>query len=64
MRFILILLLLSGCATASVCPSLVDYSPEFNEGLTEELMPLDDDSALVRAVLDYDALRAQVRACE
>ena len=60
----LLLLLLSGCATASVCPSLVSYTPEWNEQLTQELMPLDDDSALVRAVLDYDALRAQVRACQ
>lgn len=59
----LCLALLAGCASFAPCPSLVDYSAQFQRQLAEEVRQLNRDSALLRAMLDYGALRAQVRAC-
>ena len=60
-------LLLAAC-TAPVfdqagCPALVNYTPEFNARLADEIAPLPDDSAIVTAIGDYIGLRDQVRAC-
>jgi hypothetical protein len=63
MRAALIALLLSGCATASVCPTLATYDEAFNQRLVSELEPLPEDSAIVQTIIDYSSLRDQVRAC-
>lgn len=58
---------LSACVTApsepSVCPHPVEYSPEFQARLADELMALPNNSAMVRAMIDYGRLRAELRAC-
>lgn len=55
--------LLTGCATTSRCPPLVEYSKEFRERLAAEIETLDDDSASFTALADYYVLRQQVRIC-
>lgn len=45
------------------CPVLIKYDAEFNEHLANEVANLPADSAALRAVRDYIALRDQVRAC-
>lgn len=57
--------LLTGCGTAAVysCPPIVAYSPEFNARLADELEAMPAGTAVERAILDYAALRDQLRAC-
>ncbi len=59
--------LLTGCATASsdgvVCPVIVEYSPDFQARLADELAALPDNAALGQAMIDYGRVRAELRAC-
>lgn len=56
--------LLTGCVqTVSSCPPLKTYTPEFNARLADEVEAMPEDSAALRAILDYAALRDQVKAC-
>jgi len=59
---------LSACATASsdpgaVCPPPVEYSPDFQERLADEVEALPTGAALERAMLDYGRERAELWAC-
>lgn len=57
---------LTGCAmgvSSPVCPSLVNYSPAFQNRLADEVAALPSDDPLVTVVADYGRLRDQVRAC-
>lgn len=59
-------LALSGCgqtAVKTVCPPIINYDVPFLNKLADELDAAPDDSAMVRAVLDYRALRDMIRAC-
>lgn len=55
----------AACASPVVvgCPKPVNYSPEFQTMLADELDALDPDSALAQAMIDYHAEREQLRAC-
>ncbi len=72
MPLALALSLCAGCASggfergagALFCPALVAYPPEFSAQLAAETARLPEDSAILRALLDYAVLRDQVRACE
>lgn len=59
--------LLTGCATANsdsaVCPPVIEYSPEFQGRLADELEALPEGSALERAMIDYGRVRSELRAC-
>lgn len=57
---------LTGCAQgiSSVCPSLVSYSPAFQDRLAGEVAALPSDDPLVTVVADYGRLRDQTRACQ
>ena len=47
------------------CPSISDYSSEYNERLAAEIEQLPEtSSAIETAIKDYAALRDKVRACE
>jgi hypothetical protein len=63
MRLLPVLLLLSACATGPVCPPVVEYSYEFQQRLADEIEPLEDDSAVLQALLDYQTLRDVAQAC-
>lgn len=52
------------CATNPPCVPVVEYSYEFQQRLADEIEPLEDDSAILEALLDYQALRDVARACE
>lgn len=57
---------LSGCssvAPSTGCPTLARYDSEFQERLAKEVATLPPGAALDRAMVDYGALRAAVRAC-
>ena len=61
---------LTGCATAgfeasglAACPSVVEYSQEFQARAAEKLALLPDGSAIVEMMGDYAAIREQARAC-
>lgn len=61
---------LTGCATgssdpriATVCPPVVEYSPEFQARAVEELGILPDGSAIAEMLSDYAVMRGQARAC-
>lgn len=58
---------LAGCGTTvsnTACPPLRGYTQNFNARLAGELGELPGDSALVTAMLDYTALRDQLRVCQ
>lgn len=62
--------LLAACATVDsesagvrACPTLVDYAAEFRERVAGEIERLGEDSALVKMLSDYAAMREQTRAC-
>lgn len=58
------LLLMSGCAGAiSSCPPLKAYSHEFQARLRAEIAEMQEGSATLQAIEDYEMLRDQVRAC-
>ena len=62
------LTLLTGCATRPsntviVCPSFVEYSPEFQGRAADELEKQPAGSALSVLVLDYLQLRDKIREC-
>ena len=60
---------LAGCAMGSsdalvaVCPSVVEYSPEFQARAADELVLLTEESALMEMLSDYAVMRDQARAC-
>jgi len=63
--------LLTGCAETVYrtklevyCPPLVNYSPEWNEGLAQELDALPQEySSIPMAITDYAKLRDRIRRC-
>ncbi|TFL16649.1 hypothetical protein DR046_18900 [Jannaschia formosa] len=61
---------LSGCATGAsdvsrlgACPSIVEYSRDFQARAAEELRALSDSSAIAEMLSDYAVLREQTRSC-
>lgn len=61
---------LSGCATGAsdvgslgACPPVVEYSPEFQAQVAEELALLPENSAIAEMMADYAVMREQARAC-
>lgn len=57
----------TGCASGvsnTACPPLRNYSQDFNARLAGELEMLPAESTLVIAMLDYTALRDQLRICQ
>jgi len=60
------LLLLVGCASTTVCPPLVTYTPQWTSELILELetLPESDYPRLFEGMADYITLREQVRACQ
>ena len=50
-------------AVLSLCPMPIDYGIEFQTQLAAEPEALPDHPALWRAMLDYEQLRAALRAC-
>ena len=63
--------LLTGCAETVYrtkleiyCPPLANYSPEWNEGLAQELDALPQEySSIPMAITDYAKLRDRIRRC-
>ena len=63
---------LTGCAETVYrtqlevyCPPLAQYTPEWNNGLADELDALPDDSTRIPlAITDYARLRDRIRLCE
>lgn len=62
---------LTACATGgseprivAVCPTVVDYSREFQARAAEELRLLPDGSAIAEMLSDYAVMREQARACD
>lgn len=64
MRAALLALLLAGCASTTVCPVISEYPYEFQQRLAAEIEPLPDDSAIMRALLDYQRTRDELRQCQ
>lgn len=58
---------LTGCAAAtsepSVCPRVVEYTPEQQARAADELDALPADAMLVTMMADYGRERAMLRAC-
>tara|TARA_R110002110_G_scaffold68731_10_gene185890 strand:+ start:13025 stop:13279 length:255 start_codon:yes stop_codon:yes gene_type:complete len=61
---------LSGCATVGsdgrtvgICPSVVEYSREFQTQAAEELSLLPEGSAVAEMLADYAVMLEQARAC-
>ena len=48
---------------ATVCPSVVEYSREFQARAAEELALLPEGSAVAEMLADYAAMRDQARSC-
>tara|TARA_A100001391_G_scaffold169112_1_gene129855 strand:+ start:380 stop:517 length:138 start_codon:yes stop_codon:yes gene_type:complete len=42
---------------------IVEYSPDFQARLADELAALPDNAALGQAMIDYGRVRAELRAC-
>ena len=69
----MLMILLTGCGTTGSsdvpCPAppIVEYSPEFNAALAEQIRELCDNEnykETCRALRDGFLLREQIRACE
>jgi len=61
------LLGLTGCSSFDFtpCPTLVSYSPEFNDELINELVALPAEyDRVVEVVADYKTLRRQLKECQ
>lgn len=61
------LMLMSACATESsnnACPSLTNYTPEFQAKAHLEMTFIDHDAAIRIMMNDYGNLRDQVRKCK
>ena len=61
---------LTACATGgseprivAVCPTVVEYSREFQARAAEELEVLPESSAIAEMLSDYAVMRDQARAC-
>lgn len=61
---------LSGCAAggsegggSGACPSVAEYSREFQARAAEELALLPEGSAVVEMLIDYAVMRDQALAC-
>lgn len=64
MKALVVLLLLTGCASNSgVCPQIRTYSQteQLNQAATEATLPA--DSPLVQPLLEWAKLRQELRAC-
>lgn len=48
---------------ATVCPPVVEYSPEFQARAADKLDLLPDGSAIAEMLADYGVMWDQVRAC-
>lgn len=62
--------LLSGCATvgskfrvATICPPVVEYSPDFQARAAKELDLLPEGSEIAEMLADYAVMREQAGAC-
>lgn len=62
--------LLTGCATvgtelpvATACLTVVEYSLEFQARAADEVMRLQEPSAVTEMLSDYAVMRDQARAC-
>ena len=61
--------LLSACATVSsepvlgVCPPVVEYDAGLQTRADEEVLILQDGSAIVEMLSDYSVMREQARRC-
>ncbi len=65
----LVLISLSACETANfnpacVCPSVKEYSREFQDKLAAEIWAASETDATPTALQDYAVLRAQLRKCK
>ena len=64
-----VMICLSGCGMVgfdtllSACPSLVEYSPDEQNQVANEIAELPEGGVIVEWLMDYAVLRAQVRAC-
>jgi hypothetical protein len=47
----------------SACPPVVEYSPDEQSQVANEIAELPEGGAIVEWLMDYAVLRAQVRAC-
>jgi hypothetical protein len=60
------LLLLAACATKDAvggCPKIRDYTAAEEQAITRAMQALPPNSPLLGAMLDYEELRDEVRAC-
>jgi hypothetical protein len=63
------MILLSACERAGsefplgACPSVVEYSPEEQAGVADEVALLPEGALLVGWLADYAVLRNQARTC-
>jgi hypothetical protein len=64
-----VMICLSGCGMVgfdtllSACPPLVEYSPDEQCQVADEIAALPEGGVIVEWLMDYAVLRAQVRAC-
>jgi hypothetical protein len=64
-----VMICLSGCGMVgfdtplSACPPLVEYSPDEQNQLADEIAALPEGGVIVEWLMNYAVLRAQVRAC-
>jgi len=64
-----VMICLSGCGMAgfdtllSACPPLVEYGPDEQSQVADEIAALPEGGVIVEWLMDYAVLRAQVRAC-
>jgi hypothetical protein len=56
---------IASCAPSvtTVCPPLREYDSAFMSRLADEMDAAPEDSAMVKAIVDYRRLRDVVRAC-
>jgi len=64
-----VMISLIGCAKATsdleiYCPSVSQYTQEFQNKLADELQSLPSDTAISEALTDYIVLRDKIRKCQ
>lgn len=71
MLFAIVASLLAGCTTdrsepvvTTVCPPVKEYSAEFMASAADELATIPEGGAIETMLLDYSALRDQLRTCQ
>jgi hypothetical protein len=66
MKYLFLISFLSGCAARQVessCPPLRQWSNVEQNNIEADLEQLPADSMLIPVVIDYERLRAEIRAC-